>query len=141
MTNAFGYDDAAKRISDTVNTAAVSYPFIQLCNSWMWFRLSDGTTDNELYDSWADARRYAPEKALIVCLREAPAGMPIREAQGFLDYARKVYDAGARLPSPDEPAAIRPITPLTREDFNRELRTISRRQFDQFVRKAREALQ
>lgn len=51
---AFGFSDAAKRISDAVHQAIVDGHR----NRWMAFALEDGAGDGVIYDSKADAIRF-----------------------------------------------------------------------------------
>lgn len=78
---------------------------------WAAVRLSDGSSDNVVYDRRADAIRGQKhnEKYFAFC-QIHPGGMQPKEAEVFLDYHRKLYDAGFRLPDPDFQMPAMPIT-------------------------------
>lgn len=56
-------------------------------------------------------------------MKVPPGGMTPGEAVEFLDYHRKVYDAGFRLPDPE---FAMPLMPLTRADQARQIRVLAK---------------
>ena len=99
--------DAGKRAYDTAAGVAVFTPWDQRIRSWIAFRLADGGWDGTLYESKRDAIRHQVSEYLCgyFSFRGAPNGFSSpRDAQLWLDYHRAAYDAGFRLPDPDEPA-------------------------------------
>lgn len=93
------YTDDAKRICNEMNLHAVAKS-----QGWVVFRLSDGSpVDHVPYPTRIEAVRHMRwDRDNFLYLEIAPDGMPsAAEAQGVLDYARALHDAGFRLPSPD----------------------------------------
>lgn len=96
--------NAAKRCSDIVNGYAVAYPADQLYNSWIAIKLADGDSDGVLYDNRKAAVRHQSDEKVCayLSLRSAPGGMTVKDAFLFIAYHRAAYDAGYRLPDPDD---------------------------------------
>jgi hypothetical protein len=96
--------DAAKKLADTVNSYAVAYPASQLAHMWLAIRLADGSYDGTIYQTRRDAVRHQSDEKLCayISLANAPGGMTVRDAFEFLAYHRAAYDAGFRLPDPDD---------------------------------------
>lgn len=118
---------AAKRLSDRINTLAVSHPPDMLQRGWIAVRLSDGEWDGTLYDNRRDAVRHQSNEFLCayISTREAMGGMDVRAAFAVLSYHRAAYDAGFRLPDPDHPTGGKQlVTPLTNQDFRGQLRQL-----------------
>jgi hypothetical protein len=97
--------DAAKRAHDIVRAYVTFVPWDQRVNSWVAIRLSDGGSDGTLYDSKQAAVRHQVHEmhCAYFSFRNAPQGFssPL-DAQLYLDYHRAAYDAGFRLPDPDD---------------------------------------
>ena len=123
--------DAAKRLSDIINSLVVVYPLDVLTHSWIAVRLSDGGYDGVLYDSRRDAVRHQKyeKECAYVQLTAVMGGMPVKEAFAFLDYYRGVYATpGASLPDPEAPnGGTDLITPLTIEDMRSAIRRLHNR--------------
>lgn len=96
--------DAARRCSDIVNGYISTRPIDELRNCWIAVRLSDGGSDGTLYDSKRDAVRHQlwEFQCAYVSFRNLAGGITPLEAERFLDYNRRAYDAGFRLPDPDD---------------------------------------
>lgn len=96
--------NSAKRCSEIVNGYAVAYPADQLYNSWIAIKLADGDSDGVLYDTRRNAVRHQTDEktCAYLSLRSAPGGMTVKDAFLFLAYHRAAYDAGYRLPDPDD---------------------------------------
>jgi hypothetical protein len=97
--------DAAKRAFDIVRGYVVFIPWDQRINSWVALRLSDGGSDGTLYDSKQAAVRHQSheQNCAYFSYRTAPEGFSsVTDAQLYMDYHRAAYDAGFRLPDPDE---------------------------------------
>jgi hypothetical protein len=114
--------DAAKRVADIINGQAVAQPFDVLVRSVMAFRLSDGTSDGELYDSQETAKAHqGATPCMYLSLREAPGGMLPMQAQSVLTYWRMIHDAGG---GPDSgPRAM--VMPLAREDLLSQMKRMA----------------
>jgi hypothetical protein len=97
-------EDAAKRCADIVNSFLAFVPWDELKNKWLAIRLIDGGHDGTLYDSKRDAVRHQSDEKLCcyISYRNCAAGISAIEAQRFLDFNRAAYDAGFRLPDPDD---------------------------------------
>lgn len=95
---------AARRCADVINGYLHSHPVDELRNSWIAIRLSDGGSDGTLYDSKRDAVRHQlwEFQCAYVSFRNLMGGITPLEAERFLDYNRRAYDAGFRLPDPDD---------------------------------------
>jgi len=100
--------DAAKRMSDYINLKIVSQPWEVLKNSWMAFRLADGSSDGVLYDTRTDAINHQLHETMCAyfCMRNALGGANARDCQLFLDVHRQVYDAGGHFTEPQSPQLI-----------------------------------
>ena len=93
---------------------------------WASFRMSDGreVQANTAYDSHYDALRHARwDRDTTVYLEITPDGVPPHEAQGALDFARTLHDAGFRIPAPD--FSYDPTRPLLRADRVRTIRHLA----------------
>lgn len=96
--------DAAKRASDIINTYITFVPWEQLRMQWIAVSLQDGTC-SQLYDSKADAVRHTLHErthAFVAFRGIGPGGSNPRELAIFLQFNRDAYDAGLRLPDPDD---------------------------------------
>ena len=100
--------DAAKRIHETINIMHIARTWDELSNGWMAFKLSDGTTDNVLYGTRADAINHQLHETtcLYLSMRKTLGGVPIRDCQLLLDVHRHIYDNGGRLADPQAPEVI-----------------------------------
>jgi len=99
-------DDAAKRAFDIVrglasfndwDTRVRQSPYVAI-------RLSDGGSDQRLYDTKRDAVRHQlhEQQCAYFSFRQAPHGFGSpKDAAIFLAWNRMAYDAGHRLPDPD----------------------------------------
>lgn len=94
--------DAARRICDAMNMAIVSHPTAECANSFMAFRLDDGTTDNILYPSKQAAMDHVSNEFhyCYFFLRGALGGANPRDCQLWLEFQRHAYDSGHRLAQP-----------------------------------------
>lgn len=95
--------DAGKRASDIINSYLVFTPWDEIKGKWVAIRLSDGGSDGTLYDSKRDAVRHQSDEFLCayVSYRNMMQGCTPHEMDRFLEFNRKAYDAGFRLPDPD----------------------------------------
>ena len=100
--------DAAKRMHDTINLMHIARTWDELKNGWMAFKLADGTTDNILYATRADAIKHQlhEQTCLYLCMRKTLGGIPLRDCQLLIDLHRHIYDAGGRLADPEAPDFI-----------------------------------
>ena len=100
--------DAAKRIHETINIMHIARTWEELKRGWMAFKLADGTTDNVLYDTRADAIKHqlSEQTCLYIAMRKTLGGVPLRDCQLLLDVHRHIYDNGGRLADPQAPDVI-----------------------------------
>jgi len=103
--------DAARRMSDNINARVVFTTWDQLCNAWMAFKLSDGSSDGVLYDTRDDAVNHQLHERMCAYfyMRNALGGTNPRDCQLFLDMHRNVYDNGGHFTDPLAPSAILPL--------------------------------
>jgi hypothetical protein len=94
--------DDARRMADAVGTACVFYPEAVRHNGWLAFALSDGSTDHTIYPSKTDAIAHMSNEFLYAYLnlRKCIGGMPVKDAQLWLDLHRHIYDQGGRMTNP-----------------------------------------
>jgi hypothetical protein len=71
----------------------------QSWGKWCAFRLSDGGSDNVLYDTRQQAIDHQLHPMQSCYLVIPPTGFTLAEIRTFLDLSRKLYDKGARIPS------------------------------------------
>lgn len=97
--------EAGKRASDTVNSYLNWYDPMDIRNKVIAFKLADGTYDGTLYDSKRDAVRHQhgnEQWYAYFYFRNCLGGTNAKEMAIFLLWNRDAYDAGARMPDPDD---------------------------------------
>lgn len=122
--------DAAKRLSDIVNNICISQPLDVVTRSWIAISLADGSTDGVLYDTRLAAvkHQYHETQCAYLSLKEAPHGMPTRDAYAFLKFHRDAYDANMRLTDPEKDNGGYDLCmPIAREDVNRQMLAMTRK--------------
>jgi len=114
------YSDAARRIADEMTLHAIAKS-----EGWVAFRLSDGSPlDHAVYERRIDAVKAAGwDRDRFIYLEVQPDGMPLKEAQAVLDFARTLHDAGFRIPSPE--FEFDPTMPLLPADRRRTIRHLA----------------
>lgn len=70
----------------------------------MAFRLQDGTSDGNLYDTKKDAIRHVGDYKYwaFFCFRNALGGANPKDCQLFLDMHRHAYENNGQLTDPDD---------------------------------------
>lgn len=88
----------------SVNAMLTFHDPFELRNKWMAFRLRDGSGDGVIYDSKQDAVRHQLDERLCayLCFRNCLGGTTQQECEVFLKFNRDLYDAGGRMPDPDD---------------------------------------
>lgn len=116
--------DAAKRTADTYALHKIASP--DNVGKWFAAKLSDGTTDNELYDSKRDAVLHQHhDEDYYMFVQIVPGHMTEQDAQNYLNASRKMYDAGLRLADREHRNGGRDrIKRLSIEDERNSLRSI-----------------
>ena len=94
--------DAARRMSDAIGLAVVFHAEEVWHSGWMAFALADGSTDHVIYPSKTAAIQHMSNEFLYAYLnmRKCLGGMPVRDAQLWLDLHRHIYDAGGQMTNP-----------------------------------------
>lgn len=71
---------------------------------WVAIRLSDGGSDGTLYDSMRDAKSHQshPNLCAYVSFKNCAGGVNAHEMMRHIDFTRQAYDAGMRLPDPED---------------------------------------
>lgn len=114
------HSDAAKRCSDTYRLHRLADHFGSL-RHWFAVSLADGTGDNVLYDSKADAvthQHHNEDNYAFVQI--VPSDMTVCDAETYLKIQRKLREAGIKVTDPQ------PIPRLSREDMGSQMRSITR---------------
>lgn len=98
MTVQGSADDFAKRAFDVMNLHVIGKGE-SAWGKWCAFRLSDGGSDNVLYDTREQAIAHQLHPSQSCYLVIPPTGFTLPEIREFLSLSRKLYDKGARIPS------------------------------------------
>lgn len=99
--HAFGHTDVAKRCAENINMHYQSVGWLAV-GKWVAIALQDGSSDHCLYDTRREAVTHQHHNEQWYCfVKIIPTMMPICEAQIYLDFHRKAYDAGFRLVDPE----------------------------------------
>jgi hypothetical protein len=118
------WPDDVKRVKDEMDMHAVagSYGYVVIA-------LADGKPlDHAAYPTWGEAVRAAKwDRDNYMFLEIQPDGMPYREAQAVLKYARTIHQLGHRIPSPEWAAgplvASMPDKPWDRKRMMKQLKS------------------
>jgi hypothetical protein len=95
-------EDAGRRMSDAINAMVTFKGWDELQNGYMAFRLDDGSTTGELYDTYEDALKHTDERRhAYFCFRQAMGGGNPRDCQIFLNMARFAVDSGVPRRHPE----------------------------------------
>jgi hypothetical protein len=97
-------EDAGRRMSETINGRITFYGPWELRSKWMVFRLSDGQSTNDIYDTKLQAVRHVSNELYYAFFTFARAmgGVSPRDAQIFLNMCRAAADSPhVRLSDPD----------------------------------------
>lgn len=124
-----GHSDAARRCAENINMhyQAIGWPAV---GKFCAVALQDGSSDHVLYDSKPDAIRHQHHnEQWYAFVKILPSAMTDCEAEIYLDFNRKAYDAGFRLTDPSHRNGGREL--IVR---GRPLETVAR-MLDQFNRK------
>jgi hypothetical protein len=114
------YSDAARRCSEIVTATAIIADAVgDTTYRWVAIRLSDGGSDGTVYASRDDAIRHQLHEELCAYVLCPPSGMQPQEAEIYLAFHRKAYDAGFRMTGPEC------ITPITNEGMRSQLTRLS----------------
>jgi len=112
--------EAGRRASDIVNTYLAHRTFDELRHKWLAIKLADGDSDGTIYDSKRDAVRHQANEfhCAYVSFLNLLGGSTPRDMAIFLQFNRDAYDAGFRLPDPDDVHGGPDIAPTsTRMDY------------------------
>lgn len=118
--------DEAKRAADAINAYVTFMKRDELIRKWIAIRLADGSHDGTLYDSKQDAVKHQSDEYLCayVSFRNLQQGTTPKEMEIFLRFNRDAYDAGFRLPDPDDRTGGRAalVTTAQMDFYNNALR-------------------
>lgn len=114
--------DRAQRVSDTVNNHLVG-TLGGAAGRWVAVRLSDGTSDGQLYDTKSDAVRHQLHETQCAYICITPDGMSPSSAALYLRFTEGLYAAGARVADPDTHVPM----PARREQVPGLIRAVARR--------------
>jgi hypothetical protein len=111
--------DAARRFVDDLQAILCRTVPADVWTGWVAIRLFDGRIAPNVFpskriaaDKQSDEKRFA-----YLALRTCPAGMPLKDAQCWLNLHRHMYDNSIGLIDPDAPGLIMPQAredPITR---------------------------
>ncbi len=94
--------DAARHMADQINAQITFRNSWDLRNSYMAFRLDNGSTTGTVYDSKQDAMRFTDEQYhAYFCFRQGLAGVTPLDCQVFLNVHRWAHENGAKWNDPD----------------------------------------
>jgi hypothetical protein len=96
--------ECGKRMSDVLNLHLNFHDRDELLHKWVAFKLQDGSSDGVLYDSKRDAVRhqFSEFHCAYISFRNLGGGTNPKDCAIFLQFTRDAYDAGMRLPDPDD---------------------------------------
>ena len=92
------WPDPVRRIKEEMDFHATMHE-----RGFVAFKLEDGSPlDHTAYPTWNDAVKAAKwDRDRYAFLEIQPDGMPFNESAAVLDFARKLYAGGYRIPSPE----------------------------------------
>lgn len=93
------YSDEARRASDTVNLHLLADPEGNN-GRWVAIRLSDGSSDGNVYDCKCDAKCYQLHEKQCVYVQIQPTGLSAKDAEILLKMTRDLYDQDMQMPDP-----------------------------------------
>jgi hypothetical protein len=115
------YSDDAKRLAASVNMHA----YLGNAGQYAAYKLQDISTDNVAYPSRrAAAQMKWPDDHYWFYLQIPPDGMQLKEAEAYIKYNRKLYEAGLRMPV--EMIDQMPTMPNTKEDSIKQIRLLTK---------------
>lgn len=93
-----GYPDRTRRAWDVLQTHVAAVPRGEIGGWWVAIRLSDGSSDGNLYRSKIEATRYQVHETQCAYVCIPPFGdIHIRELHEYLTLSERIYDQGGRL--------------------------------------------
>jgi len=96
-----GHSDAAKRFADTYNLHKIGAGYDAI-GKWIAVALSDGTSDDVLYDNkLAAVTHQKHNETYYAYTKIVPPSMKVCDAEVMLGTYRRLYDKGMRMADPD----------------------------------------
>lgn len=92
--------DAGKRASEII-TLHLLADYEHAIGSWVAIRLSDGGSDNVLYDTRDDAIKHQLHEFQCCYVNIPPDGMTIKDAMSYIASNRKLVASGMRMTDPE----------------------------------------
>jgi hypothetical protein len=119
--------DAARRGSDIVNGILAGNAFDDIAHKWIALRLDNGDYDGVLYDTRRDCVRHQKNEfhCMYMTFRNIRNGLRPDMIARVMLYHREAYDAGFRLPDPDDKHGGRELA-MTTAANDHYLRKITR---------------
>lgn len=117
-----GHSDAAKRFSDVYNLHRAA----GTRRGWIAVALADGSSDNEVYDSRAEAVRFKfpRERWFFYCTLQQPS-MSVCAAESLLRYQRIMNEVAGAHTDRDAPGGGLEVIPrLSAEDMEAQIRAV-----------------
>ena len=86
--------EAGKRLSDTINEIVTTQNAWDIRHHFLAIRLSDGSWDNNIYDSMSDAKRHSDAmRCCYVAIGNCLGGMSPKDCAAFLNFHRSARNA------------------------------------------------
>lgn len=92
------FNQAAIRMSELCREAIAN----GYVGFWMAFRLSDGGTDEVIYQTRRDAIRHQLHEQQCLYVKVPWDDLPVKAAASLLRIHRQLYERGFRLADPDD---------------------------------------
>lgn len=93
------YSDEARRASDIINLHLLADQSGNV-GRWVAIRLSDGSSDNVLYDCKCDAKIHQLHEKQCVYVQIQPTGLSAKDAHILIQMYRDMYDKNMTMPDP-----------------------------------------
>jgi hypothetical protein len=124
----WGHSDEAQRVSDAYRLHRMADPR-EAIGKWIACRLSDGSSNDTLYDSKRDAVLHCKHnEKWYMFVQIGPHDMSPCAAEGFITVKRRLDDAGVNLTDPDHRNGGMDVIPrVAREDMVSQMRSITSR--------------
>ncbi len=96
-----GHSDAARRMADIYNLHRIGMGHDAI-GKWFAVRLTDGTSDDTLYDDKQSCVRHQKHNEMFYnFVRIVPSSMKVCDAELLLRTARTLHEKGIRIADPD----------------------------------------
>ena len=93
------YSDEARRASDIINLHLLADTQGNV-GRWVAIRLSDGSSDGNVYDCKCDAKRFQLHEKQCTYVQIQPNGLSAKDAYILINLTRDLYDRNMGMPDP-----------------------------------------